>query len=339
MIKYLLPKDGNFYKANLHVHTTVSDGEMTPEETKQAYKDNGYSIVAFTDHEVMVPQTKLTDDSFLAITSTEIYVNTRYDVDFGYVKTYHLNIFSPEENRSAYNTFDKARLWLGNSYDYVTTEQEKSNYDRVYSVECVNDMIKRAGNECCLVSYNHPVWSQQDYSDYIGLRGLWGVEVYNNACARSGYFDSEKPLDDLLRIGERVFPLATDDTHKRSDCFGGFVMIKADELKYDKIFSAMREGSFYASTGPEFYEISLDDSTLNVKSSPVSLISVSTDCRYMYFKRAENEPLTEASFDIGGFLNLADGGIKQHQYIRVTLVDDKGNKAYSRAYFMDELIK
>ena len=339
MIKYLLPKDGKFYKANLHVHTTVSDGEMTPEETKQAYKDNGYSIVAFTDHEVMVPQTKLTDDSFLAITSTEIYVNTRYDVDFGYVKTYHLNIFSPEENRSAYNTFDKARLWLGNSYDYVTTEQEKSNYDRVYSVECVNDMIKRAGNEGCLVSYNHPVWSQQDYSDYIGLRGLWGVEVYNNACARSGYFDSEKPFDDLLRIGERVFPLATDDTHKRSECFGGFVMIKADELKYDKIFSAMREGSFYASTGPEFYEISLDDSTLNVKSSPASLISVSTDCRYMYFKRAENEPLTEASFDIGGFLNLADGGIKQHQYIRVTLVDDKGNKAYSRAYFMDELIK
>ena len=339
MIKYLLPKDGKFYKANLHVHTTVSDGEMTPEETKQAYKDNGYSIVAFTDHEVMVPQTKLTDDSFLAITSTEIYVNTRYDVDFGYVKTYHLNIFSPEENRSAYNTFDKARLWLGNSYDYVTTEQEKSNYDRVYSVECVNDMIKRAGNEGCLVSYNHPVWSQQDYSDYIGLRGLWGVEVYNNACARSGYFDSEKPFDDLLRIGERVFPLATDDTHKRAECFGGFVMIKADELKYDKIFSAMREGSFYASTGPEFYEISLDDSTLNVKSSPASLISVSTDCRYMYFKRAENEPLTEASFDIGGFLNLADGGIKQHQYIRVTLVDDKGNKAYSRAYFMDELIK
>ena len=339
MIKYLLPKDGKFYKANLHVHTTVSDGEMTPEETKQAYKDNGYSIVAFTDHEVMVPQTKLTDDSFLAITSTEIYVNTRYDVDFGYVKTYHLNIFSPEENRSAYNTFDKARLWLGNSYDYVTAAQEKSNYDRVYSVECVNDMIKRVGNEGCLVSYNHPVWSQQDYSDYIGLRGLWGVEVYNNACARSGYFDSEKPFDDLLRIGERVFPLATDDTHKRSECFGGFVMIKADELKYDKIFSAMREGSFYASTGPEFYEISLDDSTLNVKSSPASLISVSTDCRYMYFKRAENEPLTEASFDIGGFLNLADGGIKQHQYIRVTLVDDKGNKAYSRAYFMDELIK
>ena len=34
MIKYLLPKEGNFYKANLHCHTTCSDGELTPLEMK-----------------------------------------------------------------------------------------------------------------------------------------------------------------------------------------------------------------------------------------------------------------------------------------------------------------
>ena len=35
MKKYLLPKDGDFYKANLHMHTNISDGKMTIEETKQ----------------------------------------------------------------------------------------------------------------------------------------------------------------------------------------------------------------------------------------------------------------------------------------------------------------
>ena len=35
MKKYLLPKEGNFYKANLHCHTTISDGRMTVEETKR----------------------------------------------------------------------------------------------------------------------------------------------------------------------------------------------------------------------------------------------------------------------------------------------------------------
>ena len=338
MRKYLLPEGGNFYKSNLHVHTTVSDGEMTPEEVKRVYSERGYSIVAYTDHEIMQPQPQLTDEGFLAITSTEIHVNTRYDCDFGYVKTYHLNIYSPEENRSAFNTFDRARFWLNHSLDYITPEQEKINYDRVYSVDCVNEMIEMAKSEGCLVSYNHPAWSLQDYSDYIDLKGLWGIELYNSGCAKSGYFDSEKPFDDLLRRGERLFPLATDDSHKMSDCFGGFVMIKADELKYDKIFAAMREGNFYASTGPEFYEISMDGGILDVKTSPVSFICVSTDCRYMYFKRADQVPLTEASFDVNGFLNLAKDGIKEHQYIRITLVDEKGNKAYSRAYFMDELI-
>lgn len=38
----------------MHMHTTVSDGPMTPEEVKAAYKERGYSIVAFTDHEVIV---------------------------------------------------------------------------------------------------------------------------------------------------------------------------------------------------------------------------------------------------------------------------------------------
>ena len=45
MRKYLLSKDGNFYRANLHCHTTVSDGKRTPEEIKEIYKSKGYSIV------------------------------------------------------------------------------------------------------------------------------------------------------------------------------------------------------------------------------------------------------------------------------------------------------
>lgn len=64
MRKYLLPKEGEFYKANLHMHTTISDGVLTPQEVKRLYVNEGYSIVAFSDHEVMVPHNYLTDDNF-----------------------------------------------------------------------------------------------------------------------------------------------------------------------------------------------------------------------------------------------------------------------------------
>ena len=73
MKTYLLPKEGNFYKANLHCHTTVSDGKRTPEEIKELYMRNGYSIVAYTDHEVLIPQhEKLSDEHFLALNAHEL---------------------------------------------------------------------------------------------------------------------------------------------------------------------------------------------------------------------------------------------------------------------------
>ena len=38
---YLLPETGTFYKANLHSHSTVSDGKWTPEQMKEAYMAKG----------------------------------------------------------------------------------------------------------------------------------------------------------------------------------------------------------------------------------------------------------------------------------------------------------
>jgi hypothetical protein len=229
-------------------------------------------------------------------------------------------------------------MWLERSMQYITDEQSKVGYNRVYSVDCVNDMIQRANDEGCLVSYNHPVWSLQDYSDYIDLKGLWGVELYNTGCSRNGYFDSPKPLDDLLRCGQRVFPLATDDAHLLRDCFGGFVMVRAKELKYDSIFTALKNGDFYASVGPEIHEISIEDGIVRVRTSPVAFACVSTDCRQLYAKAAEDGLATEFTFDINWYFELSKANTNEHQYIRITLRDERGNEAYSRAYFMNELL-
>ena len=336
MRKHLLPDGGNFYKANLHVHTTISDGQMSPEEIKRIYKERGYSIVAYTDHEIMVPEAHLTDESFLAITSTEISVNQRCDCDFNFTKTYHMNIYSPVENKNCFSSFDRSKMWIEHSLKYITPEQEGRSIQRSYDIEEINRVIEMANAEGCLVSYNHPVWSLQDYTDYIGLRGLWGIELYNTACARNGHRDSDKPLDDLLRKGERVFPLATDDAHRIEDCFGGFVMIRAERLSYDSVFEALRAGDFYASEGPEIYEISIEDGIVRIRTSPVALASLSTDTRFNYTRRCEEGNMTEVSFDIKWYLERSRDGINEHSYIRLTLIDSAGNHAYSRAYFLDE---
>ena len=66
--------DGPFFKANLHGHSTFSDGHLTPEELKNVYQKKGYSIFAFTDHEHLIDHSDLTDDRFLALTACEFAI-------------------------------------------------------------------------------------------------------------------------------------------------------------------------------------------------------------------------------------------------------------------------
>lgn len=336
MIKYLLPKEGNFYKANLHMHTNISDGAMTLEETKEEFVKKGYSIVAFTDHEVMVPHVELTDEKFLAITSTEISMNIRKNNPFPYLKCYHLNLYSKEPLRDFYSTFSENIIWLQHSREYISDRQKDISYEKNYSVECVNDIIRKAKEEGCLVSYNHPVWSMQTYEDYIGLKGLWGVEWHNTGCVNAAYKDTFQPIEDLLRMGENVFPLATDDAHNINDCFGGWVMVKAVKLEYDTVFSALERGDFYSSAGPAINELHIENGILNVKTSKVKSIQINTDRRVTFFKNGYD--LTEAQFDINSYLEESKKRINQYSYIRVTLVDEEGKEAHTRAYWLEELI-
>ena len=67
----LLRKDGPFRKANLHSHTTKTDGRMTAVEVKGWYKDHGYEIVAFTDHSLYSAYPELKDEQFLPVAGVE----------------------------------------------------------------------------------------------------------------------------------------------------------------------------------------------------------------------------------------------------------------------------
>ena len=63
-IKVFISKDKKQFKANLHCHSTISDGRLTPEELKEAYKNAGYQVLAITDHCFPCPHNDLTDDEF-----------------------------------------------------------------------------------------------------------------------------------------------------------------------------------------------------------------------------------------------------------------------------------
>ena len=105
---YLLPNTPK-YKANLHCHTTFSDGAFTPEEIKKIYKKRGYAVVAYTDHEYIVNHQELTDDSFIAITGYEYSLGEAPHDGFTHwldLKCCHLNLYAKDPYQDKHVCFD-----------------------------------------------------------------------------------------------------------------------------------------------------------------------------------------------------------------------------------------
>ena len=147
--------------------------------------------------------------------------------------------------------------------------------------------------------------------------------------------NQEQPYDALLRRGNRIFCLATDDNHDRfppehplCDSFGGFVMIKAPKLDYETIFAALEHGDFYASMGPEIHSLTFEDGMLHVETSEVRSIHMTTNARRAEVLHAEHgKTIHEATFHV-----LPSDG-----YIRLQIIDREGMRANSNAYFTDTL--
>ncbi|MBQ9805131.1 MAG: hypothetical protein IJW49_01285, partial [Clostridia bacterium] len=324
------------------VHTTCSDGLATPEEVKKMYMEHGYSIVAYTDHEVIIPHNDLRDENFLPITGAEISVNKNIPgLSYRYSKQYHLNILSKDPEKTDISFFTMSYLYWKSSLPYISEKMKATEYPREYNNECVNDIIRRAKEEGFLIALNHPGLSGQNYPDYAYLKGFWGVEVHNNGSVGLGRVETEQPLIDLLELGERVFPLATDDMHgaygSESE-IGGWTMLKAPSLDYAVVMDSLEKGDFYSSTGPEIHALYLDGETLVVECSEASLIRVNTERRTSMIKKAEDAPLTRVCFDLHPYFEASfEKNMLWKPYFRVTVQDAKGGRAYTRAYFLDEL--
>ena len=234
---YLLPKEGNVYKANLHCHTVHSDGHLTPEEVKAAYLEQGYQIVAVTDHRHYQWHENLCDEKFLALAAMEVDINEHFKRpgDFSRVKTYHINLYDAMPKQ------------------FTQEKQADLQPERRYNdTDYINEYIRKMKEYGFFACYNHPYWSLQNYDDYKNLRGFWGMEIYNYGCEHDGLYGfNPQSYDEMLRQGNRLFCVAADDNHNARpfgdplcDSFGGFVMVKAEELTYDAVIKALLHGDF-----------------------------------------------------------------------------------------------
>ena len=166
MKRYLLPEGGQFYKANLHCHTNYSDGKFSPQEVKDIYVKDGYSIIAYTDHELFIAHPELRDEHFLPLNAVEMDITEHIPVGSNKFnkRTCHLCMIALEEDTTIQPCWHRTKYasWNENLKRHnpeVKFDDTQPDYERIYTVRGINDMIRRYREAGFYVTYNHPIWS------------------------------------------------------------------------------------------------------------------------------------------------------------------------------------
>ena len=227
-------RDGLWYKANLHTHTTTSDGDASVEQRVRQYRENGYQILAITDHDRTNDVQEHSMEDFLVLSGMETHPPCP-----GHFEPYHVVCLSVP---SGFQIPDDADL------------------------NARIELVKRVGGEAIVA---HPYWSGLNINHLLGVRGQIAIEVYNATCTKWGKGFSSVHWDDFLEAGRIIPAVAVDDTHRGRDIFMGWTMIKAGSLTVPAVMEALRTGCYYSSCGPVIKDLRIEDGRVRLECSPV----------------------------------------------------------------------
>ncbi len=326
------------YKANLHCHSTVSDGKLTPAELKDAYKNAGYSILAITDHEVSCDHSAMTEPDFLLLTGYEAYIRPNKEGKYNvYKPEVHINLFAKDpHNVSLVNYNDAYCKYVKDPAVREALPKVGDPSQREYTVDYINRFVQTAKENGYICAHNHAVWSLETDDYLLNYRGFFSMEMCNYSAFLINRMEYNGHLyDKLLCQGTRLFCHSADDNHNGApfgdpgcDSFGGFTMILSEDLTYDSVIQALEQGNFYSSMGPAIHELTFDGNKVHIEADPAAQITMLFGAKKTYAVRgSEDSPVTVADFEIP----------EKAPYVRFDVVDFKGRHANTRGFFRDEL--
>ena len=229
---------GNWYKGNLHLHTTKSDGFLTDEEVIKRYAEEGYDFIAITDHwKIYHHNGNRSTSSLLVLEGVELDGYDEHGANLHVLAIGVSNGFS-----------------LGKNF---------------------NSVLYAAREQGALLIWAHPHWTGNTVPE--GMRHKFhGIEVYNHTSqCEIGKGYATTYWDTLLENKPNLLGFAVDDAHfTPGEPFwkGGWVMVNAPECTKKAILESLFKGNFYSTQGPIFESIQFNGNKLFVSTSPVKFI-------------------------------------------------------------------
>ena len=302
---FLQDEHAVWLKGNLHSHSTLSDGHLTPEQMKEAYKHHGYDFLAVTDHDRYADTRGLSEETFPMIQGFELWANATNGKDI------HVHF-----------------LW-DDTFNEFTHGQTIHLPER--TGKACREFCNRMREKGAYVMLNHPHWSMltspevEDENPYHAVEIInYGTEWLENTGDGSVFWS------EMLYRGCRLWGGGGDDNHNGreldslySDSFGGWTVVKARDRSPNAILEALKTGSFYTSTGPSIYDFYVDGDEIHVVCSPCERIYVCGQHRL--HQRKLGRHVTE-------FVTKLKG---TETFVRAEVMDASGRSAYTNPIWLD----
>lgn len=348
----MFPEGGNWYKGNLHSHTTNSDGKLTPAQSVQAQKEHGYSFVCFSEHDFYTDNRKEFDcEDFIVLpgleASTYLIDTTGIEripdgisLEQGYVdmtqeeligllqqgfspnriKTHHIHgILGTEAMQKA------AGEKVFRKNEHIPFRIYFDHWDGRMAAQKLSDSLKERG---CFTTYNHPIWSRVDMEEVRDLTGIWAIECYNYATVNECAEGKDTVFwDAMLRRGNDIMGFASDDNHNGGvfpESFGGYVMVKSEKLDHESIVSNLLSGNYYFSNGASIHQWGIRKNKVYVEcdgAERINFICGGGLCASKTVLTDNGIPLTEVEIPLTG----------RETYVRVEVIDMHGKTAWTNA--------
>lgn len=294
-------KPGQFYRGNLHTHSTASDGRLTPEQVCATYREAGYDFLAITDH-------------FLARYDWPV-VDTRPCRAPDFTTLLGAELHTPDDRT------EFGEMWhilaVGLPHDFAPTPAGQTG----------PELAQRALDAGAFVAVAHPNWYSLSEADVVSLGDCHAIEVINGTSIdHNDRADSWYMVDLMCHRGRRYTACATDDAHffaHRGDFATGWVWVKSEALEPDALLAALKAGHYYSSTGPQIYDIRVEATEVIVRCSPAARVMLTG--KLAQAVSAYGPGITEARLPLSRI---------KSPFCRVTVRDARGGRAWSNPIWL-----
>lgn len=254
------------YRASLHNHT-FKDGAPTarPSVALGMYRQCGIPVVAITEHDRRIH----TDRDITAGNVPWTDEHWAHDYEDG-VLLRGFEASFPDDHVNV----------LGVDY-FDVAEDPCTRTGTVHGEPGDPGYVAGMQDRDAVVVLNHPAAWNDAPEHVLGDENLStcdGIEIYNGSrCADADRAVATPLWDACLSRGERFWGLANSDNHRYDFTrtgrpTNGWNVLYLEELTPDGVLAALRSGRFYASSGLEVDEITVDDESYAVTAAAADTI-------------------------------------------------------------------